>query len=382
MSPIGLGHPNVSFLCLHHLSYGVRQLKGSSLRPMTIPFFNTIIFNYLIYRSFRVLRLVPPPSSLSACSLKGLRFVGQPIQVACFPLMKLPLLPQVPIPRSPRARGRISRLDLLLIRSLSGVTPCVFQNIFTQSPFLTYCARLKDALAFHPHPNSSTLPWSLTMLFSVKKRNTSCRPFPLTFHSPWHRHQTFRAMLHFTLVFLKTQSSSLMDPTITPFLPRNIRSPQQTSRTISFPRRPSSLTTVPRIFVMGIPLIVTGTLRSLPRTILRVWQRCVPVNLLLRIVQHPHLPIQALQHLPIPLRPLMNKTSRRSPGWRKIAGVTHLCLLCLLAPTSVRTTVSACLAQRNGEYNPSPPFQFPAPVQCVFHAVSPAASRCVKLWVT
>jgi hypothetical protein len=345
---------------------------------MTIPFFNTtILFNYLIYRSFRVLRLVPPPSSLSACSLEGLRFAGQPIQVACVPLMKLSLLPRVPIPSSPR--GRISRLDLLLMRSLSGMTPCVFQNISTQRPFLTYFPRLKDALAFHP---SSTLPWSLTMLCSVK-RNPSARPFPLTFHSPWHRHQTFRVMLHFTLVFLKTQSSSLMDPTITPFLPRNIRSPQQTSRTTSCPRRPSSLTAVRRIFVMGMPSVVAGTLRSLPRTILRVWQRCVSVKLLLRIVQHPRLPTQALQHLPIPpLHPLMNKTSRRSPGWRKIGGVTHLCLLCSLAPTSVRTTVSACLAQRNGEYNPSPPFQFPAPVQCVFHAASPAASRCVKLWVT
>ena len=294
---------------------------------MIIPFFNTaILFNYLIYRFSRVLRLVPPSSSLSACSLKGLRFVGQPIQVACVPLMKLPLHPQVPIPSSPRARGRISRLDLLQIRSLSGVTPCVFQNIFTQRYFLTHCPRLKDALAFHPHANPSTSPWSLTMLYSKKKRNPNCPrpPFPLTFHSPWHRHQTFRAMFHFTLVFLKTQSSSLMDPTITPFLPWNIRSLQQTSLTKSFPRRPSSLTAVPGSFVMGVPSIVTATLRSLPRAILRVW---------------------ALQHLPIPpLRPLMNKISRRSPGWRKIAGVAHLCLLCLLAPTSVRTTVSACLA--------------------------------------
>jgi hypothetical protein len=125
------------------------------------------------------------PFSLSTSSLECLLFVGHPIQVACVPLMKISLLPRVPIPSSPR--GRTSGQDLPLIRSLSGVGPCVFHNAITLYPFSTYTHRPKGAWAFHQHLTSSTLPWRLTTLFTVKW-NPSAWVFPPTFHSPRNRH--------------------------------------------------------------------------------------------------------------------------------------------------------------------------------------------------
>lgn len=192
------------------------------------------------------------------------------------------------------------------------------------------------------------------MLFSVKRRRTSNTALsPLTFRSSWRLYQSFRVTFRSTPVSLKTQSLSHLDLSITTLW--KIRGPQQTSPTDSFPRSRSNLTAISIIWVIEILSLVIGTLQSLPT--------------------------QGLQNFLTLPPPLMNKTSPRSPAWRKTAGVVRSCLLHSLAPASARTSVSARLAQRNGEY-PLPPFQFPALVQCASHAGSPAASRCVKLWVT